>query len=422
MENSFTKLNLSQELLNSIEKNNYKKATPIQIEVIPKVLAKEDILAQAQTGSGKTASFVLPILEDFLQTQKETTKPKITTLILAPTRDLTIQISKSFSSFSKHLSIKPKVVTIIGGADISSQLLGVQKGCDIVVATLGRLLDIIDKKQINLSHLKYFILDEADKMLDLGFLQEIDTILTTLPQNRQNLLFSATYPPKVLDIVQKITTKANLISIEQSQPIVQNITQRVIEVNNENKKALLQHLLKTNNWKKVLIFSSTKRSCDNLAFKFRKDGFNAESFHGDLEQDERNFTLKDFKTNEIDILFATDIASRGLHIDSISCVVNYTLPRSTDDYIHRIGRTARAGKDGIAITFVSLEDFEHFKLIEKRCKLDIQKEQIKGYELTGIPIAKQKGQPPIKGKRKSKKDKLRELKSQQKTDTITNQK
>jgi len=417
---NFTKLHLSQAIQNSIIKNRYQKPTPIQIKVIPQILQGDDIIAQANTGTGKTASFVLPILEDFLQTQQTTKKPKITTLVLAPTRDLTIQISKTFSSFSRYLDKKPKVVTIIGGDDISSQLLGVQKGCDIVVATLGRLLDIIDKKQIDLSSLKYFVLDEADKMLDFGFLQEIDTILTAIPKDRQNLLFSATYPTKVLDIVQKITTKAKFINIEQQTPIIKNITQRVIEVNSENKKALLQHLLKTNNWKKVLVFSSTKRSCDNLAFKFRKDGFNAESFHGDLEQDERNFTLKDFKTNDIDILFATDIASRGLHIDGISCVVNYTLPRSADDYIHRIGRTARASKDGIAITFVSLEDFEHFKLIEKRCKLDIQKEQIKGYELKGTPIIKQKGQPPIKGKRKSKKDKLRELKSKQINDTISN--
>jgi len=409
----FSTLNLSQEILKSLEKNKYEETTPIQEKVIPLVLASKDILAKAQTGSGKTASFVLPLL-DLFQDKVVRKKAKISILILTPTRELTIQVSNAIKIFSVELLHKPSVVTVIGGESIGDQLLSIQKGCDIIVATSGRLLDIIDKKQINLSEVEHFVLDEADKMLDLGFACELDMILEQLPKKRQNLLFSATYPEKMLKIASRISTEAISIEIENEEPTVLNITQRAIEVNKENKSPLLQHLIRINKWNQVLVFMSSKRASDNLANKFRKYGFLAESFHGDLIQEERNETLDDFKDKKIKILFATDIASRGLHIDDISCVVNYDLPRSPADYIHRIGRTGRAGKSGTAISFIGLDDIDHFVLIEKRCEISLKKEQIEGFEFTGEIIEKKKGNAPVKGKRKSKKDKLREQNNQKK--------
>ena len=245
-------------------------------------------------------------------------------------------------------------------------------------------------------------------MLDLGFEEELEILLKLLPTNRQNLLFSATYPQKMLNIALKITTTALEVFIEDETQIVQTINQRLIKVNKENRSPLLRNLIENHPWEQILVFMANKRSCDNIAAKFRKYGLNAESFHGDLLQEERNNTLENFKNKKIKILFATDIAARGLHIDDISCVINFDLPRAAADYIHRIGRTGRAGKTGDAISFIGLEDFEHFTLIEKRCDIKLEKEQIIGFELTGMPIKKEKGNEPIKGARKSKKDKLRE--------------
>lgn len=407
----FSNLGLNQKINQALKENAYKNPTSIQEKVIPLILEKKDIMAKAQTGSGKTASFVLPILEFFFnknEEKKEKTKAKISTLVLTPTRELALQVSKAFTDFSINFENKPKVVTVIGGESLTQQLLDIQKGCDIVVATTGRLLDILDKKQINLSNIEFFVLDEADKMLDLGFEVELEELLKSLPKNRQNLLFSATYPQKMLNIASKITTKALEVFIEDETQTVQTINQRAITVNKENRSALLRYLIQNNDWEQILVFMANKRSCDNIAFKFRKYGLNAESFHGDLLQDERNDTLEDFKNKKINILFSTDIAARGLHIDDISCVINFDLPRSPADYVHRIGRTGRAGKSGDAISFIGLEDFEHFALIEKRCEIKLEKEQIKGFELIGEVIKKQKGNEPIKGKRKSKKDKLRE--------------
>lgn len=407
---NFDIFNLSNEILQALDTNNYKRATAIQEKVIPLVLEGKDIMARAQTGSGKTASFVLPLLT-LWQEKPKVKKSKIKILILAPTRELTIQVSNSIHSFSEAMNTKPQVVTVIGGEHIGDQLINIQKGCDIVVATSGRLLDIITKKQIDLSSLEHFILDEADKMLDFGFAEELDLILKQLPVQRQNLLFSATYPEKILTIASKITKTPIKIEILNETPTVLNIKQRAIKVNKENRSALLQQLIRTNNWNQVLVFMSSKRASDNIANKFRKYGFLAESFHGDLIQDDRNYTLDEFKNNKIKILFATDIASRGLHIDNISCVINFDLPRSSADYVHRIGRTGRAGKKGTAISFLGLEDMEHFDLIQNRVEISLEKEEIEGFELVGKLIQKEKGQAPIKGKRKSKKDKIREAKN-----------
>jgi ATP-dependent RNA helicase RhlE len=408
----FSKLQLSPCLLKTIEKNGYKTPTAIQEKVIPLVFKHNDIMAQAQTGSGKTASYVLPMIQ-MIQENKTKGKAKIKALILTPTRELTLQVTQTFDFFKSYCEKKLKVVSLIGGESIGDQLYSIQQGCDIVVATSGRLLDILSKKQMNLSSLEFFVLDEADKMLNLGFSQELDSILEQIPKKRQNLMFSATYSQKTLDIISKVSTTAVKINIEQDMPTVEKITQRVIEVNKHNRSALLRTLIKEQDLKSMLVFMSTKRAAENIYKKFKNYGIKALSFHGDLEQEERNLTLKDFKNGDIHILFATDIAARGLDIEDISCIVNFDLPRSPTDYIHRIGRTGRAGKSGLAITFVDYEDFDHLKLIEKKCHLKLEREQIKGFELKGTPPIKQKGNAPIKGKRKSKKDKLREQQQKQ---------
>lgn len=404
---------LSSKLQKELQKNNYLKPTPIQEKVIPLVLKGFDVMAQAQTGTGKSASFVLPILELFSQNSYEG-KRKIKALVLAPTRELTLQIAQIFETFSKTLQPKVKIVSVIGGEGISEQIYGIQKGCDIIVATSGRFLEVLSKNQMSLKNLEFLVLDEADKMLNLGFSQELDTILEAIPTKRQNLLFSATYPPKIRDIISRVTTNPSKVFIENEAPTVQNIKQRVIEVNPENRSSLLRYLLKKEKYKSVLVFMSNKRATDNIAQKFRKRGYLAESFHGDLSQEDRNYTIEAFKAKKIQILFTTDIISRGLHIEGIECIINFDLPRSPADYIHRIGRTGRAGAVGVAISFIGHEEQAHFKLIEKRSQIKLEREQVKGYELTGEAPKRVKGSAPIKGKKKSKKDKLRELEAKKK--------
>lgn len=404
----FSALGLSSPLLNTLQKINFLEPTPIQAHVIPLILKRHDILAQAQTGSGKSASFVLPILE-LWSTSRGEGKGKIKALILTPTRELTLQVAQTFETLSANLAKKPKVVSVIGGEGIGDQLYAIQQGCDILVATSGRFLDVLSKKQMNLAHLEFFVLDEADKMLDLGFSEELDLILESIPAQRQNLLFSATYPPKMEMIAAKITKDPTRITIEAQKPTAQSIHQRVIEVNPENRGPLLRHLLNSEKWEQVLVFMANKRASDNIAAKFRKYGFSADSFNGDLPQEDRTYVLEQFKSKKVRILFATDIAARGLDIDNITCVINFDLPRSPNDYIHRIGRTGRAGKSGVAISFIGFEERNHFTLIEKRSAIKLLREQIEGFELIGTPPPKTKGAEPIKGKGKSKKDKAREL-------------
>ncbi|MEA1919293.1 MAG: DEAD/DEAH box helicase [Campylobacterota bacterium] len=404
---SFSSFKFSLAIHRALQERGFCEPTPIQKKVIPLVLDGNDVMARAQTGSGKSASFVLPILE-MLSARRGEGKAKIRVLVLTPTRELTLQVSETFNTFGAFLHVRPKVVSIIGGESIGDQLFKIQKGCDVLVATSGRFLDVLSKKQMNLSYVEFFVLDEADKMLDLGFAEELDPILEAIPAQRQNLLFSATYSEKMLKIASRITQNPIVVSIEKEQAVVETIEQRVIEVNRENRGPLLRHLLKTHHWESVLVFMSSKRATDNIAYKFQKHGFKAESFHGDLHQEDRTYTLDAFKAKKIQILFATDIAARGLDIEDIDCVINYDLPRSPADYIHRIGRTARAGKRGMAISFISYDEMAHFKLIEKRSNIKLKREQIEGFELMGEAPKKVKGPAPTKGKKKSKKDKARE--------------
>ena len=402
----FDELNINEKLKEELKNNNLLKLTNIQELCLNKILNKEDVAALAKTGSGKTLTFVVPILNN-LSKNEIIKKPKIKTLVLTPTRELALQVANVFSVYGKTFNKNFKVASLIGNDDISNQLLYIQKGCDVVIATPGRLIDIINKKQINLKHIEYFVLDEADKMLNDGFKDELTLILNNLPKNRQNLFFSATYNDKIQETIKLISQSYTFVQTSEDLS-VKNINQRAININKENRNALLKYLIKKHKYKKVLVFMATQKQTDNVAYKFIKSGFNAQSFHGNLEQSERNYTLNEFKNKNINILFCTDLASRGLHIEDIDCVINFDLPRSVDDYIHRIGRTARAGKSGDSITFVTLENQEHFELIKKKCKLDIHSEDIQNFKRVGEVIKKEKGKAPIKGKRKSKKDKLRE--------------
>ena len=406
---SFSSFNFSQALNKAITEQNYSHPTPIQKEVIPLVLNAQDVMARAQTGSGKSASFVLPILELLAKRKAKDNykKPRIRVLVLTPTRELTLQIAQDFDTFSEHFTKPVKTVSLIGGNQIGEQLFDIQQGCDILVATSGRFIDILSKKQTNLEYIEFLVLDEADKMLDLGFAQELQAILEAIPKQRQNLLFSATYPQKMLQIAKRITSNPIEVATQETQT-VESITQRVIQVNLENRAPLLRHLIKEIKLKQVLVFMANKRATDNIAMKFKKHGLNAQSFHGDLDQEERNATLDAFKRKDIQILFTTDLVSRGLDIDDIDCVINFDLPRSPADYIHRIGRTGRAGKSGLAISFIDYDSEEHFKLIEKRSEIKLKREQIQNFELKGEAPIKRKGPAPIKGKKKSKKDKQRE--------------
>ena len=284
----FTKLGLSSQILRALQDENFTQPTPIQEKVIPLVLQEQDIMARAQTGSGKSASFVLPMLELLSQRRGEGKKAKIKALVLTPTRELTLQVAEAFSTFGKYLDVKPKVVSVIGGESIGDQLFKIQQGCDVVVATSGRFLDVLNKKQMNLSRLEFLVLDEADKMLNLGFAEELDLVLEAIPAQRQNLMFSATYPQKILDIAAKITQEAVEVTIEQEEQTVESIRQRVIEVDRENRGPLLRHLLNTEKWEQVLVFMANKRATDNIAMQFKQYGLTAQSFHGALDQHERS--------------------------------------------------------------------------------------------------------------------------------------
>jgi superfamily II DNA/RNA helicase len=402
---SFQSLGLSQTLLGSIKKAGFSIPTPIQELSIPKILENMNLSIEAQTGTGKTASYVLPILEKLKDTKLE---KKTKVLVLAPTRELAIQITGTFFKFAQYIPHKLSFLSVIGGESIDSQNKTLSYGVEVIVATPGRLLDLIEQNTICLDYIEILVLDEADKILDLGFESELENVLNKLPSFRQNLFFSATYPERITHLIKKISNDVQHLKIEIETPTVENILQRVIEVNRDNRQTLLRHLIKTLNWTHVLVFVNSKKAAQNLSQKLQKYQINALCLHGDLTQAERNFALAEFKMKKITVLVCTDVASRGIDIVKLSIVINFDLPRSPLDYIHRIGRTGRAGEAGLALSFISHDDFEHFKLIEKKSKISLTRESIPGFELTGEATLANKGNAPIKGKRKSKKDKIRE--------------
>ncbi|UJF17420.1 DEAD/DEAH box helicase [Vibrio sp. SS-MA-C1-2] len=401
---SFSALGLSEILLQQIEKAGFVEPTEIQSKTIPSILEGKDLLAAAQTGSGKTASFVLPLIDKQLKSGNSG-RAKLTTLVLVPTRELAAQIGGVFASFSMQ---QLKVSTVYGGVKINPQMMALRGGTDVLVATPGRLLDLVQHNAIKLHTVETLVLDEADRMLDLGFSKELNEILALLPNRRQNLFFSATFPEDVQLLTDEILNDPVKVSIEATLTTADLVQQRAIEVDRSNRTMLLKHLLNEEGWSRVLVFAASKRGANNITMKLERAGIKAKALHGDLSQSARSTALFDFKMSRIQVLVATDVAARGIDIEQLPCVVNFDLPRSPADYVHRIGRTGRAGEQGVAISFITVDDDNHFRLIEKRTKQRIVREQIDGFLRENKPMEdSHQSKEPIKGKRMSKKDKAR---------------
>ncbi len=411
----FSSLGLHPALLRAVSDKAYLAPTAIQAAAIPAVLQGRDVLGSAQTGSGKTAAFVLPLLQQLQQALGE--KPKrARVLVLVPTRELATQVGETMRGFSQHLPQAVKVSTVFGGVSINPQMMHLRGGTDIVVATPGRLLDLLGHNALVLSGVSALVLDEADRLLDLGFAEELGRILALLPAQRQNLFFSATFPASVQALADQMLR--NPVRIEglpeaQGKP---DILQRAIAVDAGRRTQLLRHLIEQNGWKRVLVFVATKHAAETVADKLRKVRINAEPFHGELSQGKRTQVLADFKASRLKVVIATDVAARGVDIAELPVVVNYDLPRSPVDYIHRIGRTGRAGQSGVALSFVSAGTESHFRLIEKRQRLNLPREQIEGFEPEQTDALAAPSTGGIKGKRPSKKDKLRAAQSSEPAD------
>ena len=404
----FTSLGLSPALLRAVSARSYRTPTAIQLAAIPAALQGRDVLGSARTGSGKTAAFALPLIQQ-LEKGQRASPPRVRALILVPTRELCAQVGESIRSLTQFLPQALKVTVVFGGVSINPQLMGLRGGTDIVVATPGRLLDLIDHNALTLGSVNTLVLDEADRLLDMGFSDELNRILSMLPARRQNLFFSATFPAPVQALAQQLLHEPVRIDVLPEPQAATDIAQQAIAVDAGRRTQLLRHLIVTNGWKRVLVFVATKHAAEIVADKLRKVRINAEPFHGELSQGKRTQVLADFKASRLKVVVATDVAARGLDIAQLPVVVNYDLPRSAVDYIHRIGRTGRAGEQGVAISFVSADSHAHFRLIAKRHQLDIPLDTVAGFEpAETTPASHDPSTGGIKGKRPSKKDKLRE--------------
>jgi ATP-dependent RNA helicase RhlE len=408
----FSSLGLSPALVRAAGELGFATPTPIQSEAIPAVLRGADLLGSAQTGSGKTAAFALPLLQQ-LQAGPHHTPRRVRALVLVPTRELAAQVGEVIRSLAQHLPQPPKVAVVFGGVSINPQMMGLRGGADVVVATPGRLLDLLQHNALKLSAVAVLVLDEADRLLDLGFAEELNRVLWLLPPRRQNLFFSATFPPAVQALAEGLLCDPVRVEVPATPANEPAILQRVIQVDEKRRTELLRHLIVHNGWERVLVFVATRYAAQHVAWKLYKSGIFAAPLHGDLSQGARKQVLSEFKNGQWDVLVTTDLASRGIDIAQLAVVVNYDLPRSAVDYVHRIGRTGRAGASGLAVSFVTADAEAHFRLIEKRRHLSLPREQVAGFE----PAAVQEDTdtapataPPtggIKGKRPSKKDKLR---------------
>jgi superfamily II DNA/RNA helicase len=407
----FSELGLSPELLRAIGEANYVAPTPIQVAAIPAILRSQDVRACAQTGSGKTAAFALPMLQR-LPGQIAVSDRQVTGLVLVPTRELATQVGESFRIFSRYLPQPIKILTICGGVSINPQMMALRGGADIVVATPGRLLDLTDHNAVRLSAVSTLVLDEADRLLDEGFADELTRVLALLPDRRQNLLFSATFPLAVQSLVELLLRNPIRIDVATTAETTPDIQQRSIAVDPERRAQLLRYLIQHHGWERTLVFVATKYATEQIARKLQRPGFAAGALHGELSQGARTQVLAEFKTGRLRVLIATDVAARGIDISELPAVVNFDLPRSTDDYVHRIGRTGRAGASGIAVSFVSAATEAHFRLIENRNRFRLERERLPGFEPTATaPKPTSPGTGGVKGTRKSKKDKLREAAS-----------
>jgi len=360
----FKNLNLIEPILKALTNEGYTNPTPIQEQAIPHILEGKDLLGCAQTGTGKTAAFALPILQLLYGEQRSSKRTQtIKALVLAPTRELAVQIGDSFTAYGKHMALKNTVV--LGGVSQNSQIKALNAGVDILIATPGRLLDLIQQNFISLDHIKFFVLDEADRMLDMGFGPDVKRIISKLPKERQNMLFSATMPTEILKLVDSILKNPVKVTVDPVSSTIDTIKQAVYFVEKRNKKALLIHLLKDKSIDSVLVFSRTKHGANKITQDLEKVGIEAQAIHGNKSQNARQLALNNFKEKKIRVLVATDIAARGIDVDELSHVINFDLPDTPETYVHRIGRTGRAGAKGVALTFCDEEEKKELKDIEK---------------------------------------------------------
>jgi ATP-dependent RNA helicase RhlE len=375
---SFQSLGLSAELLRAVSDQNYDTPTPIQKQTIPVILAGRDVLAVAQTGTGKTAGFALPILHRLTAKERAKGPRTIKVLILTPTRELAAQVEQSVIDSAKYLPVRS--AAIYGGVSIRPQIADLRKGVDIVVATPGRLLDHASQRTIDLSNVEVLVLDEADRMLDMGFIRDIKKIISMLPKVRQNLLFSATFNKETTDLANRLLQSPAKIEVAGTHRTADTVSQRIYPVDRARKRELLSWLIGSENWRQVLVFTRTKHAANRLATQLEKDGLNASAIHGNKSQGARTRALREFKNGQVRVLVATDIAARGLDIDQLPHVVNFELPQVAEDYVHRVGRTGRAGKEGEAVSLVCSEEKALLSGIEKLLKRSIPRTVVPGFE------------------------------------------
>jgi len=373
---SFSDLGLTPELLRAVTDKGYDTPTPIQAKAIPAVLGGRDLLAAAQTGTGKTAGFVLPILQRLGAAKGRAPRA----LILAPTRELAAQVAESACDYGKHTTLRTQAV--FGGVSISPQMFALRGGCDILVATPGRLLDLANQRAVDLREIECFVLDEADRMLDMGFINDIRRVIKLLPQQRQNLLFSATYPKEIRDLAQRLLHHPETIEVATRNAAATGVEQEVYRVAREHKRHLLTHLIADGGWHQVLVFTRTKHGANKLAQQLESNGIPTAAIHGNKTQAARVRALADFKANKVTALVATEVASRGLDIKELPHVVNYELPHVPEDYIHRIGRTARAGASGRAVSLVSPDEQTMLRGIEQLLKRQLPVTKLPEYRIS----------------------------------------
>ncbi len=374
----FNNLGLKSELCQAVSEQGYTQPTPIQAKAIPVVLQGGDILAGAQTGTGKTAGFTLPLLQRLSATKPAGKKRPVRALVITPTRELAAQVGESIRLYGKHLPLRSTV--IFGGVKINPQIQTLRQGVDILVATPGRLLDHVSQRTLDLSKVEILVLDEADRMLDMGFLPDIRKILALLPKQRQSLLFSATFSNEIKRLADVLLNKPVLIEVARRNTAAESVTQVVHHVDKKRKRELLSFLIGSNNWQQVLVFTRTKHGANRLSQQLERDGIRSTAIHGNKSQGARTKALADFKRGAVRVLVATDIAARGLDIDHLPHVVNFELPNVSEDYVHRIGRTGRAGNDGVAVSLVSIDEKKLLVDIERLLKRKIVVEAVDGYE------------------------------------------
>ncbi|MGO4709793.1 DEAD/DEAH box helicase [Chryseobacterium sp. 2TAF14] len=378
---SFESLGLSHNIISSVKKLGYLKPFPIQEQAVPVILKGKDLMGIAQTGSGKTACFVMPILEK-LQNAEVKKNRNIQVLILVPTRELAIQIDEVFKAFTENLKREIRTMAVYGGVSINPQMKGMF-GVEVLIATPGRLLDLIDHNALSISQIQHLVIDEADKMFQLGFEEEMNKLFAMMPVAKQTILFSATLNDKVSEMKERLSINPTLIEIKKEEVEIDNIEQLAYHVSPENKGPFLRYLIKEKKVEKALIFVSSTRSADNLVEKLKKNKIKAVAIHSQKSQGARRNNLEEFKVNGAQILVATDLIGRGIHIESLPCVINYELPRSPLDYIHRIGRTGRAGEKGTAINILTDDELQHFRVIQKKMGKKVTLQRTEGINLHG---------------------------------------